>query len=654
MITGYGNCRFYGSGVVKYVNTSSSSGSGSGSGTTPLTGSLAPDLYQYLCLSSDVSNNVLYNYAKSTWDLGMWGPVSTLVSSSNAGHLGAGYTAYTTPKNLVITTEKTFPSGCLYYYTTPSDTSTETWQGGTNYANGCVAYATTPVTLPSLATGFTFSCWWNNKNMIAGRNPSNIFVLTAGQTNQQVTGGYYLEVTLFPTSSTGTTIIIVYNNVSGYGRKDIDVSTAISKPNDGIWHFIAVKFYTTHIDLLIDNTWFRNTIADSACIPQNRSLYLASGFNYGDWASTFSWAYVSNLCGWGKTLSDAEMTQVYATYAANNNLIPEVSTFAGTYGSIGYTGDGGLATSALIGRPTNMAYDPAGYLYFTEYNSNVIRKINMSTNIISTVLGNGTSSANTGNGLLAVNAKCASPFGILLDASKNILFLDNGTSLRKIDAATGIVSLVKTVSYSYGMCYDINGNILLGGANGSGYFYRFNKDTNGLISGSSTITTYSTTAVSSSDVYNTFIYCDPSGNIWCGQANSNALGCFSSTGSLLFKFSTTGPFSNAYPTALKPSSGAVFIKPNGNMLLAIYGVGTGSRIYENSPGADGQFGFGSSSSSTGFTTKLVINNTSAGSPRLVTPMSGNYQFLPVGNDLYLTQDQNGHVITKISNYNALT
>jgi hypothetical protein len=638
----YGTSTISGSGNIIYDISSSIASSSYPS----------PDLYKYVCLSQDVSNNVMYNYANSKWDLGLWGPVSTTVPHTSAGFIGTSYSAYTIPKNLVITTESKFNYGSLYLYTL-SDTSVTTQFNGTTSYNGSIAFATSSITLPSLKTGFTFSGWWNNKNMVTGHDPSTIFALsTAFGVGQEGGGGNFIQVALLPT--TPTTIVITYGLLGvTSSRLDVNISSVVSNPADGVWHFIGVKFYGTRIDLLIDNTWFRNTPSDNnAYVPQNKTMYFTCGYNYGNWYYVYSWIYVSNLYGWSQALTDSYLSQVYTNYAAVYNTMPIITVFAGKYGSGGYRGDGGLATDASLNRSSNMAYDPSGYLYFTEYGNHVIRKIDMSTNIITTFLGNGTSGANFGNGGTAANAKCSIPFGIILDNSKNIFFLDNGTSLRKIDATTTIVTAVLTIPYSYGLCFDLFGNLLAGGA--SSNIVVIKKDNSGSISSSSQTSSYSTSPYSN---YNTIITCDPNGNIWCGVGGGNlAMAKYSATGQFIVQLSSTGPFYSAYNsiTTLRPYSGAVLIKPNGNMLYAAYFNSDGyGEIYENTPSVDGQYGFGTNSSSLYFTTKLVVGNSSVGYPTIVQPMSGNYQFLVINNDAYIIQDQNGHCILKIKNYNLL-
>ena len=67
-----------------------------------------------------------------------------------------------------------------------------------------------------------------------------------------------------------------------------------------------------------------------------------------------------------------------------------VSIVAGTADTPGYLGDGGSATSAELDNPSALAFDRSGNLYIADTANNVIREIDASTGVISTVAGNGT------------------------------------------------------------------------------------------------------------------------------------------------------------------------------------------------------------------------------------------------------------------------
>jgi sugar lactone lactonase YvrE len=107
-----------------------------------------------------------------------------------------------------------------------------------------------------------------------------------------------------------------------------------------------------------------------------------------------------------------------------------------------FTGDGGPAISATMCGASGMAFDGAGNFYFTDSGTHVIRTINPAGNI-STVAGvfNNFTGGYSGNNLPALSTKLNSPWGLVVDASGNLFFVDRGNSLiRKLDMTTHIVS----------------------------------------------------------------------------------------------------------------------------------------------------------------------------------------------------------------------
>ncbi len=61
----------------------------------------------------------------------------------------------------------------------------------------------------------------------------------------------------------------------------------------------------------------------------------------------------------------------------------------GTSGFLGYSGDGGPATAALLHQPSQIAFDSAENLTVADLGNNRVRQINASTGIINTIAGNG-------------------------------------------------------------------------------------------------------------------------------------------------------------------------------------------------------------------------------------------------------------------------
>jgi hypothetical protein len=117
-----------------------------------------------------------------------------------------------------------------------------------------------------------------------------------------------------------------------------------------------------------------------------------------------------------------------------------ITTLAGT-GILGYGGDGGQATNAKSGKAISIALDAAGNIYFADGDNNRIRRIDISTRIITTVAGTG-AAVDSGDGGLAVNAGVSRPTGIAVDAVGNLYFSSSWSRVRKLIANSGIIETV--------------------------------------------------------------------------------------------------------------------------------------------------------------------------------------------------------------------
>jgi sugar lactone lactonase YvrE len=123
-----------------------------------------------------------------------------------------------------------------------------------------------------------------------------------------------------------------------------------------------------------------------------------------------------------------------------------ITTVAGT-GNGGYSGDGGLATSAKINAPASIAVDASGNIYIADQANNRIRKVTASTGYISTVAGSATvcspATSACGDGNSATSANLNGPSGVAVDAQGNIYIADSGDSrVRKVTASSGDISSV--------------------------------------------------------------------------------------------------------------------------------------------------------------------------------------------------------------------
>ncbi|TLS74950.1 HYR domain-containing protein [Mariprofundus erugo] len=114
-----------------------------------------------------------------------------------------------------------------------------------------------------------------------------------------------------------------------------------------------------------------------------------------------------------------------------------ISTLAGD-GTDGFSGDGGPATSAQLMAPFAVTVDAVGNIYFADTYNRRVRKIDVAGNI-STVAGDGTYGY-SGDGGLATSAQLSVPLALAVDAAGS-LFISDLMCIRKVDTS-GIISTV--------------------------------------------------------------------------------------------------------------------------------------------------------------------------------------------------------------------
>ncbi|HVX52087.1 MAG TPA: hypothetical protein VHB48_18150, partial [Chitinophagaceae bacterium] len=119
----------------------------------------------------------------------------------------------------------------------------------------------------------------------------------------------------------------------------------------------------------------------------------------------------------------------------------KISTVAGN-GSHGYGGDGGLATSAVLGYTAGVCVDTAGNIYIADQSNNRIRKVAAGTKKISTIAGTGIQGF-SGDGGAAVSAQIKKPVYVQVDTKGNVYIADMGNNrIRKIAAADNTINTI--------------------------------------------------------------------------------------------------------------------------------------------------------------------------------------------------------------------
>lgn len=206
------------------------------------------------------------------------------------------------------------------------------------------------------------------------------------------------------------------------------------------------------------------SVPEAVAVDAAGNIFIADTFNNVIRKVAASTGYISTVAGNGTqgysgdggpaTLAELYLPTGVAVdvagniYFADNQRIRKVTASTGIITTVagsgiqGFAGDGGPATSAELNWPWAVALDAAGNIYFTDTDNQRIRKVAVSTGIITTVAGTGTEGC-SGDGGPATNAELNSPFGIAVDEVGNIYFTDYfNNRIRRVAASTGDVSTV--------------------------------------------------------------------------------------------------------------------------------------------------------------------------------------------------------------------
>ena len=160
-----------------------------------------------------------------------------------------------------------------------------------------------------------------------------------------------------------------------------------------------------------------------------------------------------------------------------------ITTIAGIAGEFDYDGDGGPALSAKLGFINGICVDQSGNIYFVDGAANVVRKVDRSSGIISTVAGKFLGfnvidpTPFKGDGGPATEAHLNVPYGVAVDASGNIYITDNGNSVvRKVTVSTGKISTIAGKPRIFG--YSGDGGLAIAAELANPYDVAVDKDNN--------------------------------------------------------------------------------------------------------------------------------------------------------------------------------
>jgi trimeric autotransporter adhesin len=217
-----------------------------------------------------------------------------------------------------------------------------------------------------------------------------------------------------------------------------------------------------------------------------------------------------------------------------------ISRVAGT-GSGGFSGDGGPATNALLKTAQTVAIDSTGNILIADSENGRIRRVDISTGIITTVAGTGVSGFNGDGSALSTNI---TPNNLCYDKIGNLYFSEV-TRIRKLDKFGNIITIagngasgfggnnVPATSVpvnAFGLCFDQANNLYF--ADDYGRIYKIDGSGNMFYHAGNGLGGYSgdNGSATLAGMRPTYIKIDKAGNMFVGESAMSRVRMINSTG----------------------------------------------------------------------------------------------------------------------------
>ena len=239
------------------------------------------------------------------------------------------------------------------------------------------------------------------------------------------------------TAATGVITTVAGTGTAGYAGDGgpataARIDTPMDVAFDSAGNLYIAEYGGNRVRKVLAATGVITTVAGTGAIGYNGDGIPATTANV-----SYPWGIAVNAAG---DLFIAEhVHNRIRKVAASTGLI---STYAGT-GASGSTGDGGPATQGTISSVLGMTIDPAGNIYFVQPSSSIIRMVTAATGVISTVAGVAAPGDFGGDGGPATEALLNTPFDVDVDPLGILYIADSGNErIRRVILSTGIITTV--------------------------------------------------------------------------------------------------------------------------------------------------------------------------------------------------------------------
>ena len=119
-----------------------------------------------------------------------------------------------------------------------------------------------------------------------------------------------------------------------------------------------------------------------------------------------------------------------------------IQTIVGT-GKAGYSGDGDIASNALLREPFMCCFDKNGNIIIAEAKNHCVRRVDVHTGLIQTIAGTG-SPGYSGDGGPATVATMNEPYSLAVDLTSNDIYIVDRLNavIRKLQATSGVITTI--------------------------------------------------------------------------------------------------------------------------------------------------------------------------------------------------------------------
>lgn len=115
------------------------------------------------------------------------------------------------------------------------------------------------------------------------------------------------------------------------------------------------------------------------------------------------------------------------------------------------------AVNAHLSSPSGVALDSSNNIYITEQGRCAVRRVDASTGMISTVAGSPGSCGNSGDGGLATRAQLNSPLRTFVDQRTSDLYISGVYNVRKVQASSKVITTIAGPAIPAGLGYSGDG-----------------------------------------------------------------------------------------------------------------------------------------------------------------------------------------------------